>query len=43
MSVEKNKKLQHRFYKEPLSKGNLVIADELIDKNYIDLNPLIPR
>lgn len=42
MLAEKNKALTRRFYEEIFSKGNLTIADELIDTNCIDHNPFIP-
>jgi len=42
MSAEKNKALTRHFYEEIFSKGNFVIADELIDTNCVDHNPLIP-
>jgi len=39
MSVETNKELVHRLYAEVQGKGNMVVADELLDPDYVEHLP----
>jgi steroid delta-isomerase-like uncharacterized protein len=40
MSVEVNKEILHRFFRELFSEGNLDVADEIVGLNYVNHNAM---
>jgi len=40
MNTEQNKDIARRFSEDIINKGDMMVADELIDMNYINYNPI---